>query len=138
VFTKTFLFAVIAACGVRSHQAASPDVQLGGDPAKNAKAAAAAQEWFEWQMQLQRQMQLQDADNRPTAPDEPTDEQPPEFAPPDEPPQEDQHFCCGSVDPKTWTGDDCSLLSKEHLVLCNTILYCPGKWTKEDGHVTCG
>jgi predicted small lipoprotein YifL len=65
-------------------------------------------------------------------------EQPPEFAPPDEPPQEDQHFCCGSVDPKTWTGDDCSLLSKEHLVLCNTILYCPGKWTKEHGHVTCG
>jgi hypothetical protein len=62
---------------------------------------------------------------------------PPKFAPPDEPPQEDQHFCCGTVDPKTWTGDDCWLISKENLVLCSSILYCPGKWTKEDGHVTC-
>lgn len=61
----------------------------------------------------------------------PTDKQPPD----DE--QQDQHFCCQSVDPKNWTGDGCSAISSELINSCQHVLYCPGKWTKSDGTVTC-
>lgn len=49
---------------------------------------------------------------------------------------EGQHFCCGEVDGKG-NGDDCILLGKEELALCNTILYCSGSWQMQDKKVKC-
>lgn len=66
-----------------------------------------------------------------TAPDEPIKQ------PPEEDAQEDQHFCCHSVDPKTWTGEGCGAINKENINSCNKVLYCPGKWVKDDGKVIC-
>jgi hypothetical protein len=64
------------------------------------------------------------------------DEQP--LAPPDvDDAQEDQHFCCKSVNVKNWTGEDCVTIPKESIDFCNAVLYCPGKWGKSDGIVTC-
>ena len=65
-------------------------------------------------------------------------EEPDERQPPDTP-QEDQHFCCTDVDPAKFTGDGCVAISGalETINACNNVLYCPGKWTKKDGNVTC-
>jgi hypothetical protein len=71
-----------------------------------------------------------------TAPSEPGEEQPVE--PPDiDDAQEDQHFCCKSVDLEKWTGEDCVAISKEHINSCNEVLYCPGLWGKSNGVVKC-
>jgi hypothetical protein len=68
--------------------------------------------------------------NSVVTPDEPVKRTPDEV-------QEDQHFCCQSVDPKTWTGEGCGAISKENINSCDKVLYCPGKWAKDDGKVTC-
>jgi hypothetical protein len=65
-----------------------------------------------------------------TAPDEP-DQQPPDET------QEDQHFCCQSVDHKTFSGDGCSLITELQVALCNKVLYCEGNWVKDDSKVWC-
>lgn len=66
----------------------------------------------------------------------PGGEQP--VAPPDQPPQEEgQHFCCESVDAEAGKGNGCVTIGKEHIALCNNILYCGVSWAKEDGKVTC-
>ena len=65
------------------------------------------------------------------APDEP------DKLPPEEPEVKDQHFCCQSVDPKTFTGEGCQLITEQQVALCNKILYCEGNWVKDDGKVTC-
>jgi hypothetical protein len=129
--TKIILLAILAACGINSNQATTADVPLGGDPAENAKAAAASREGFERQMQMTRQMQMHAASDRATAPDEPTDKQPPED------PQMDQHFCCQSVDPKTMSGEGCQTMGATQIDLCANVLYCEGNWAKQDGKVTC-
>lgn len=68
---------------------------------------------------------LQDPDDKPI--DAPTTK------------EEDQHFCCKSVDAKTRTGDGCIMASKEDVKLCNAnILYCPGFYTLDtNGTVEC-
>jgi hypothetical protein len=85
MFTKTILFAVLAACGVPSTPTTAPA----------------------------------------------------EKQPPEEDVQEDQHFCCQSVNPKTFTGEGCSLITVQQVALCNKILYCEGNWVKDDDKVTC-
>jgi hypothetical protein len=121
MFTKSILFALLAACGVQSHSAASPDERLGGDPywddESQAAADAASRDWLDRRMK--------------TAPDE-SDKLPPE-----EPEVKDQHFCCQSVDLKNWTGDGCVTIAPTQIDLCTNVLYCPGKWGKQDGKVTC-
>jgi hypothetical protein len=62
---------------------------------------------------------------------------PSDFAPPPEDPPEDQHFCCATIDTKAWTGSDCVPIGKEHMANCDRVLYCPGKWANEMGHVIC-
>jgi len=129
MFTKLVLFAVLAACGVQSKQATSPDVQLGGDPAKNAKHAAAARDWLERQMQMQRELHVA---SNPIAPDEPDD------LPPGGGAQEGQHFCCDTINHEKQTGDGCVTIGESHVELCPNVLYCGGNWSKtEDGHAQC-
>jgi hypothetical protein len=120
MFTKIILFAVLAACGVQSHQATSPDIPPSGDPAENSKAAA-AQESFE------RRMQMQAVSN------------PDEKEPPPESPLEDgQHFCCDTINHEKQTGDGCVTIGPSHVELCPNVLYCSGNWSKtEDGHAQC-
>jgi hypothetical protein len=68
-------------------------------------------------------------------PDPPADQdKPPEVR------QEEQHWCCQSVDHKGKTGDGCSAISGTLEVInsCANVLYCPGFWTKENGNVVCG
>jgi hypothetical protein len=66
-----------------------------------------------------------------------SDEQP--LAPPDngDDAQEDQHFCCKSVDLDKWTGEDCLTIPKESIDFCASVLYCEGNWGKQDGIVKC-
>lgn len=72
----------------------------------------------------------------PGAADPPTEQ--PEKKPPADV-QEDQHWCCQSVNHKGKTGEGCSAISGSLEVInsCANVLYCPGFWTKEDGNVTC-
>jgi hypothetical protein len=126
MFTKTILFAVLAACGAQSHETTNTEVPLGGDPVENAKALAAARDWLDQQMQMQMQ-----ASNRANAPDQPDKLQPEEDI------QEDQHFCCHSVDPKSKTGDGCVTIGANQIDTCGEVLYCPGFWAKHDGKVSC-
>jgi hypothetical protein len=72
-----------------------------------------------------------------TATIEPPPEQPPDVKPPDDPGLEDQHFCCQSVDFKTFSGDGCQLITELQVALCNKVLYCEGNWVKDDGKVAC-
>jgi hypothetical protein len=123
MFTKIILFAVLAACGVQSHQATSPDVQFGGDPEENAKSLAAMRDWLDSQRQMQAGLG--------TTPDEP-DKLPPE----DDAPK-DQHWCCQSVNPKTASGEGCHPIGPEHITACNKVLFCDGKWVKDDDKVYC-
>jgi hypothetical protein len=46
---------------------------------------------------------------------------------------------CQSVDHKNFTGDGCDPISGslETIAACNKVLYCPGKWVKDDGKVWC-
>lgn len=62
----------------------------------------------------------------------------PDKLPPDMPPQEDggQHFCCQTLD-GDGSGDGCSLMSKDHILLCENILYCDGSWEKSGSKVKC-
>jgi hypothetical protein len=53
------------------------------------------------------------------------------------PAEEEQDFCCTSVDFKTKTGDGCVAISKENINACSKVLHCPGFFTKDDGVVTC-
>jgi hypothetical protein len=66
-------------------------------------------------------------------------EQPDEIAPPPEPPPEDSHWCCQSVDPKTKSGEGCNHISgtSEVINACANYLNCSGGATKVDGKVTC-
>ena len=48
-----------------------------------------------------------------------------------------QHFCCQSVDHKTWSGDGCVTIGANQIDACTNVLYCPDKWTKEEGKVFC-
>jgi hypothetical protein len=66
-----------------------------------------------------------------------TTTEPPTKAPPSEPSQEDQHFCCHDVDQKSLSGDGCVTIGKEQINSCNNVLYCSGNWSKKDGHVVC-
>jgi hypothetical protein len=68
---------------------------------------------------------------------EPPTEQPDKLppTPPVEP--EGQFFCCIDVDPKNYTGDDCTLIAEGQVNLCSNVLYCDKKWTKKDGKVIC-
>ncbi|PRP95884.1 hypothetical protein ENSA5_37540 [Enhygromyxa salina] len=61
----------------------------------------------------------------------PEDREPPDQG------EEDQHFCCSSIDTQNWTGDGCVAINKENINSCQKVLYCPGKWAKDDGTVTC-
>jgi hypothetical protein len=62
----------------------------------------------------------------------------PDVLPPEEPEEPaGQHFCCIEIDQKTATGDGCILISEQQVALCDTILYCDGKWSKVDGKVVC-
>jgi hypothetical protein len=90
MFTKTILFAVLAACGVQANGATSPD-----------------------------------------EPDEPDKLRPGDDI------QEEQHFCCHSVDPKAKTGDGCVTIGPNQIDACGEVLYCPGFWAKHDGKVFC-
>lgn len=68
---------------------------------------------------------------------EPPAEQPDRLPPegPEEP--TGQHFCCLEIDQKTATGEGCVLITEQQVALCDTILYCDGKWSKVDGKVVC-
>jgi hypothetical protein len=69
-------------------------------------------------------------------PDEPT-----EFRPPPEPPQETgQTFCCKEVDADKNSGEDCTPISHsdETIHACANVLSCGEEWTKKDGVVKCG
>jgi hypothetical protein len=120
MFTKVVLFGVIAACGVQS--TASPDERLGGDSHGDDEAQAPAD--AATRDSLDRRMMTA---SNPDEPDKPHDE----------PKVKDQHFCCQSVDSKTFTGEGCSLITEQQVALCNKILYCEGNWVKDDGKVTC-
>lgn len=52
---------------------------------------------------------------------------------------EDQHFCCQSIDfdSKTGSGEGCVTIAKEQINQCNNVLYCEGRWHKQDGDVKC-
>jgi hypothetical protein len=67
----------------------------------------------------------------PDDPDAPDEVQPPEGT------EDGQHFCCTSIDTKTSSGDGCTMLASEHIVLCNNVLYCNGSYAKVEGKVTC-
>jgi hypothetical protein len=70
---------------------------------------------------------------------EPPPEQPVE--PPDTDGLEDGHnFCCQEIDPdpEVFSGDGCVEIAEVHVALCNKLLYCPDKYKKVDGTVTCG
>jgi hypothetical protein len=125
MFTKSILFALLAACGVQS--SSSPDEPLGGDPDANARAAAAARDFLDKQMQTQRQLH--------NASTEPPSEQPDKKPPDDD--QMDQHFCCQSVDLKNFSGEGCQTIGQGQIDLCTRVLYCPGKWAKDEGKVVC-
>jgi hypothetical protein len=120
---KPILLAIIAACGIQSNPVVSPDTPLGGDPVENAKAAAAQRTWLERQMQA--------VSSPSTSPDEP------DRKPPEDVGLEDQHFCCQEIDLKSFTGDGCVLIDKTAAILCDKLLYCPGKYAKDDGKVAC-
>lgn len=64
---------------------------------------------------------------------------PPEVTPPDcaKPKIKDQHFCCQAIDTMSFSGDDCVTIGETQIDLCNKVLYCPGKWAKDDGRVIC-
>jgi hypothetical protein len=66
---------------------------------------------------------------------------PPAEQPDKKPPgqvEEGQHFCCQSVDEKTFSGEGCVPISGEaQIAVCNKVLYCNGNWIKNDGKVTC-
>lgn len=62
---------------------------------------------------------------------------PDEKQPPEEDAQEDQHFCCQSVDLKTMTGEGCQTMGAGQIDLCANVLYCSGNWAKADGKVAC-
>jgi hypothetical protein len=127
MFTKIVLFAVLAACGIQSDQTTSPDVQLGGDPEESAKAVAAARDWLDRQMQMQRQSQMQAVSN-------PDEKEPP----PERPLEDGQHFCCDTINHEKQTGDGCVTIGPSHVELCPNVLYCSGNWSKtEDGHAQC-
>ncbi|PRQ09068.1 hypothetical protein [Enhygromyxa salina] len=85
MLTKTMLMAFLAACGVSSNPATSPN----------------------------------------------------EKQPPEEDVQEDQHFCCASVDLENFTGEGCTAISKETINACSNVLYCPEMWAKSEGKVAC-
>jgi hypothetical protein len=68
---------------------------------------------------------------------EPPAEQPDEFDPTDPGPQEDQHFCCQSVDPKTKSGEGCLTIGKGQVDQCPELLYCAGTYAKHDGKTYC-
>ncbi|PRQ05912.1 hypothetical protein ENSA5_00240 [Enhygromyxa salina] len=56
---------------------------------------------------------------------------------PSEVTEEDQHFCCGSVDPSTMSGEDCIPIGPSHVGGCGKVLYCSDSYTNDEGTVTC-
>jgi hypothetical protein len=56
----------------------------------------------------------------------PPPEQP--LSPPEDGPEEDQHFCCESVDLDKWKGTNCVAVGKENIAGCTEVLYCSGDW----------
>ena len=62
---------------------------------------------------------------------------PDDFTPSEEDPQENQHFCCQSVDPNSNTGDGCVTIDVGQINACANVIYCSGDWTKVDGNVSC-
>jgi hypothetical protein len=70
---------------------------------------------------------------------EPPPEQPVE--PPNDGLEDGGHnFCCQEIDPNpdVFSGDGCVEIAEVHVALCNKLLYCPDKYKKVDGTVTCG
>jgi hypothetical protein len=68
---------------------------------------------------------------------ETTSAEQPDKAPPGDEIEDGQHFCCTSVDTKSFSGDGCGAISKENINSCSKVLYCPGAWVKDDGKVIC-
>jgi hypothetical protein len=63
---------------------------------------------------------------------------PTEYQPPPEQPQEkDHYFCCQELDAKGFSGDGCTEIPESHVIACNKVLYCDGKYKKDDQKVTC-
>jgi hypothetical protein len=108
MFTKTILFAILTACGAHSQQATSSVEPLGDHSVDNVKAAT----------------------------EQPPPDDPDKVAPREDI-QEDQHFCCQSVDPKAMTGNGCVIIGQSQIDQCAEVLYCAGSWAKHDGKVSC-
>lgn len=62
---------------------------------------------------------------------------PDDKTPPPAPPQEDQHFCCQSVNLDKQSGEGCVSLSVTHIDTCSEVLYCGGNWGKSNGITKC-
>lgn len=62
----------------------------------------------------------------------------PDKQPPPEPPLEKEHyFCCQELDPKGFSGENCTEIPESHVIACSKVLYCDGKYKKDEGKVTC-
>ncbi|PRP97295.1 hypothetical protein [Enhygromyxa salina] len=61
----------------------------------------------------------------------------PDIRPPEDD-QDDQLFCCETVDLKAMTGEGCKFLPKEQILLCQTILACGDVWALDNGKAACG
>ena len=68
------------------------------------------------------------------APEPPTEQ--PDGLPPAPPEEDGQHFCCESLG-GNGSGDGCVMIGKEHVVLCDKILYCGSTYEKDGGRVKC-
>jgi hypothetical protein len=64
--------------------------------------------------------------------------EPPELAPPPEPPQErETYWCCDSITLGKASGDGCEEILVTKVILCDKVLHCSGDYTYDDGKVTC-
>lgn len=75
------------------------------------------------------------ADSTAETSEPPTDQ--PDKLPPDPPIQEDQHFCCASVDVDKLSGEDCIPISAAQILACSEVLYCEGSWATSKGTTKC-
>jgi hypothetical protein len=60
----------------------------------------------------------------------------PDGLPPAPPEEDGQHFCCESLG-GNGSGNGCVMIGKEHVALCDKILYCGGTYEKDGGKVKC-
>jgi hypothetical protein len=63
---------------------------------------------------------------------------PDDLAPPREPPQErETHWCCDSINAQQASGEGCEEIIITAVAGCAKVLHCTGKYTYDDGKVTC-